>query len=300
MKKILFRSALLLSATALLVVTGCEKLTEDATETAQSAEDFAEDQAAVLSMMDLVEDVAATQGFMKNGSSILPAGVAINYLDTLFTDGDGVEFEVDLGVYPGVDCGDGKKRYGKLNITASKPFKEVGCVVTAYAPTSLTMYTPSKTDHTTIFLSKSLGEVITLTRTATNVVDVTYKLAFYYVVENPQNPNRTASGYVPMTGTFTLTQVAGMDDPGVLGDEFTISGGTTGQNHNGKAYTTTITENLYRKVDETCSKVFTKGKIELKNDGAKTNMKLDFGDGSCDNDVEITLPGGIKKKYTLK
>lgn len=278
-----------------LTFSSCEKILEDATETADSAEDFAQDQTAISSMMDLAQDIAETQGFLaKNGNSILPEGVNIEYVDTVFTDNDGIEIILDLS--NGVLCNDGWWRRGKFKLTSNeKKFSEVGAKVSLSLPSGqASMWRDGSSDSITTLTMMST-ETIDVTRTAAN----TFKVDYTFTFSIGDDQNNIYLQY-PASGNYTIEQTAGMNVPGAKDDEFMLSGSSTGENHNGTGYTMTITESLIRKVDESCSKTFIKGKMELKNDGSSTGLKLDFGDGKCDNDVEITLPGGIKKSYTVK
>lgn len=296
MKKLILCAAMPIMALSLLTFTSCEKLVDDASETADSGEDFAQDQTAISALVDMVQDAGETQGFMmKNGNSIIPASVPIEYTDTLLTDGDGIEISIDFGS-TGVLCNDGWTRMGKLTLlTNNQRFSETGAWIKVIIPSG--QLTMTRDDETFMFQMMS-SEHITITRTAAN----TFKVDYIFDLEAgyPDGAGGTDREWTSPSGSFTATQTAGVDVPGASDDEFTIQGTCNGTNRGGTNYTVTITEDLVRKVDATCSKTFTKGKLELKNDGSKTSLKLEFGDGTCDNLIEVTLPGGIKKTIEVK
>lgn len=85
----------------------------------------------------------------------------------------------------------------------------------------------------------------------------------------------------------THQQVQGNDTPyNLLDDVFQITGSATGSNSAGVSWTSTITDPLLRKF--TCRWVG-QGKIEITRNN--NNAVLDFGDGTCDNKVTITING---------
>lgn len=293
MKKLMNLLAVPMLALSVIAMTSCEKIVDDATETADSGEDFAEDQTAISGMFDVAQDVAETQGFMmKNGNSILPENVTIDYKDTVYTDGDGIEIELDLG--QGTVCNDGWTRSGKYVIlTNEKRFSEVGAKVWLKIPSGVaSMYKDGTEDVFTITMMSA--DKILVERTATDQFNIEYTFGLSYEKAGVEVVNYFASG------NYTVTQTAGASVPGAADDEFVLTGTAGGANHNGTEYTMTITEDMVRKVDKTCSETFIKGKMEIRNEGSKTALKLEFGDGTCDNDVTIILPGGIQQKYTVK
>lgn len=294
MKKLVLFAAMPIMAFSLLTFTSCEKLVEDASETADSAEDFSEDQEAMSELVTLVQDVASTDPYMlKKSNSILPPG-SVTYIDSSFTDGDGMEVLVVLA--DPTSGTDGTYRQGYLTITANKPFSEVGCIIEVIGTLGA-----SNTANMLAGYGFSIDpsrNSFKIERTAENKLTVKYSLDLYYVITSWED-NIFIGDHYMCTGNFVLTQTEGLQTPGTDGDKFALSGSSTGENHNQTPYTTTISKDLVYVVDKTCSKTFTEGEMTLKNDGSSSDLKLDFGTGACDNDVVITLPGGIKKTYTV-
>jgi hypothetical protein len=83
------------------------------------------------------------------------------------------------------------------------------------------------------------------------------------------------------------SQIQGSDTPYNFSDDvFQITGSASGSNSNGVSWTSTITDPLTRKVS---CRWIDAGKIEIVRN-ANTAI-LDFGDGTCDNKMTITING---------
>ncbi|MBI1222297.1 MAG: hypothetical protein GC180_06800 [Bacteroidetes bacterium] len=297
MKKIVNAGIILAIGIAMLATTSCEKVLQDATQTSESAQDFSTDQTAISGMTDLLQDIGETQGFLgKNGNTILPDGVKITYKDTIFTDGDGIEITIDLDT--GVVCGDGWKRGGSFTVYSNeKKFNEIGSAVWIgkdHSQINLKRKKDKDWDEAVCELVFGDMDSLYIQRTASDKFSVSYNFTL-----KSQLDGKTQYSYVP-TGKYEITQTDGVKTAGTKDDVYSLSGSSAGENHSGKKYTVSITKDLVSKVDPTCSKTCISGVVELKNDGSTTSLSVDFGDGKCDNDIVITLPGGIKKNYTVE
>ena len=88
-------------------------------------------------------------------------------------------------------------------------------------------------------------------------------------------------------GSRTHLQVQGNDTPyNLLDDVFQITGSGSGSNSDGVSWTSTITDPLIRKF--TCPWIG-QGKIQITRNN--NQALLDFGDGTCDNKMTITING---------
>jgi hypothetical protein len=277
---------LLLVPVSFLLLAGCEKTIDDLKETTVSAEDVAISETAISSAFDVIDDVSSTDGRMqKNASSILPEGVIILFTDSSYDDGNGVSLSIDFGTDP-ILCRDGKTRSGKILVTASKPYTEVGCVIEARFNEENAYHVGTGSE-----LLKVLG-TITATRTGTESVNI--------VVANGKISGEKDA--VEFFSDRTLTRTSGNDIPGSYGDIYEISGTGGGKNRNGEAFETNITKTLVKKIEDGCANTFVEGVIELKNAGSGRILKIDFdpnNDAACDKLVRITLPGGIKKDLEI-
>jgi hypothetical protein len=102
--------------------------------------------------------------------------------------------------------------------------------------------------------------------------------------------------YATWEAAHIVQQVEGGNTPNVVLDNvFEITGGSSGVNRHGKSFQVTITEPLVKK--RGCFWIV---------EGVKTltvetkTATIDYGDGTCDNKAEVTLPNGTTKEITIK
>ena len=97
------------------------------------------------------------------------------------------------------------------------------------------------------------------------------------------------------TGTTSVTQTAGGGTPlNLLDDVYSVTGNHTVTNSEGKSRTATVTEALEKKT--ICHNV-TKGKLKI--EGPNHFAIIDYGDGTCDNIVTISIDGRTPRTITL-
>lgn len=97
-------------------------------------------------------------------------------------------------------------------------------------------------------------------------------------------------------GTQNVVQTRGAATPfNLLDDVYSITGGNTVINSEGKSRTSTITEALEKKV--ICANI-DMGKIKI--EGLNHYAILDFGDGSCDNVATISINGNTPRTISLR
>lgn len=288
-----FRILALLIATSFLF-NSCEKLVDDIADTSISAEDAAAAEGAIGSAFDIIDDIASTDArLQKTGTSLLPIGASLVFTDSLFTDGNGVAFYVDFGPYNpnapvnGIKCPDGKFRAGRIEISVSKPFTEMGCIITAQFPTSDSYYIGNGT---------SMAQVIgSLEAVRIGAEKVSLEVKDAEII--------TKSGTVKLSASHEIKRTIGTGNVGTLDDEFEITGTGSGTNHKGDAFTVLITKTLVKRVANGCANTFIIGEVEIKNVDASSPLILDFdpdNDGACDGKALLTLPGGIQKTITVE
>ena len=84
--------------------------------------------------------------------------------------------------------------------------------------------------------------------------------------------------------------IKGDDTPFLaLDDEFSITGTSSGTNSNQVAYTTEITSDLIKA--RSCRWI-KQGTISIIK--GNKNIVLDYGDGTCDNDMTISVNGDVR------
>jgi len=135
-----------------------------------------------------------------------------------------------------------------------------------------------------------------ISRKGTDAWDIDYNFSFRKRLVSESRPGEKTYN----AGAFHIVTVDGGSE-GLLDDEITVTGSASDcVNKRGTVYSVDITEALVRVLKPGCSNIFTQGKMELKNSGSSFTVKADFGDGTCDNQVEVTLPGNVKKTITVK
>lgn len=273
---------------ATMTIAGCKKV-EELQESITSAEDQAISESVVSSTYDVIDDVGATSQFGKTGSTILPSGATLTFTDTTLSDSDGYEYVIDFGPLgtttpKGLLCLDGRYRAGKLIITQSKKFDEIGCVINCTIADADEYHVGDGSE-----MVKFTGG-IKVTRTGANSVGI----------EITNGKAVTSKGTIESHSNKSITRTQD-NGPGTLGDEFEISGTGGGKNRDGESFNWNITTPLVKKVSAGCATTFVKGVIELSNSkGSKLTFNFDpYNNGACDKTVEVTLPNGTKKTFTV-
>jgi hypothetical protein len=273
---------LLTAATALLwSVQSCDRIRETK-ETISSAEDFANSETEFAGAFDIADDVSSQDSRLRsNANSILPSGAILTFIDSSFTDGDGVEYEIDFGPLGasapfGRLCGDGRYRAGKFRVTLDRRYSEIGAIGTIDIQEGYDYHSGDG-----LIMTQISGQV-----TATRLEE--YKL-------NVQVSNGKAvrSGKTWRFQGNKVVENTNPGGPGLLGDEFKVTGTGSGTNKDGVNYTWTITEPLIKRIEVGCANTFIKGIISLVNDGGGT-ITVDFDpkkDAACDRLARATING---------
>ena len=281
MKKVYLFLGMAIVASQFLSSCGKDKL--EVLDTITSAEDNSTAENEFTSAFDLGQDVASSDGRLKKGgSSILPSGAIFTITDSLFTDGDGKEFNVDFGPLGtsmpfGKLCKDGRYRAGKINFTISSPFLSIGSILTINISDNDKFFGGNGAEMTQISGTK------VITRTLVN--------QFTVVVTDGKAINSNGTVTWAANRTITLISDAG---PGLLGDIFEITGSASGTNRKGEKFTVSIDVPLKKKIDFGCAQTFIKGKLTLKNTDSAKEIAIDydpFNNEACDRTAKATLNG---------
>ena len=182
---------------------------------------------------------------------------------------------IDFG--NGCNSVDGISRKGKINITLSDYVHNAGATAVM---TFDNYYTVGfKVEGTITWTNTSTPNSISWTRQITNG-RVMEPLGGYYWTHE---------------GTKSVSQIAGASTPtNLLDDVYSVTGSHTVTNPAGKTRTVTILEALEKKT--TCHNV-SKGKMKIQ---ATSHFAiLDYGDGTCDNIVTITIDGNPPRTILL-
>lgn len=261
-------------------------------ETIYSAEDNAIIETEFTALYDLLDDLAETdEKLRKKGGTILPSGAEVTYLDTIWSDGDGVEVLVDFGPLgetepKGLLCKDGKYRAGKIKATLSKPFKEVGSSFIASLSEKDAYFSGDGSDM--VQLSGTLG----IYRIGENTINID-------VVNGMATKEDRAIKWTLANRTIRRTLDAG---PGVWGDHFEITGDAQGVNRNGEEFTVTIDEPLLKKMETGCAQTFIKGRLTITVGMSAKIIVVDydpFNDQACDRIAGANV-NGKTTTFTVK
>ncbi|MBS3913849.1 MAG: hypothetical protein KG003_14225 [Bacteroidetes bacterium] len=277
-----------MAALAILTITGVQSCKKSAdanmdAENITSAQDFATSETEFAGAFDISDDINQSDGKIKKGAStILPSGAVFTWIDTSFIDGDGIEYSVDFGPLKtttpkGLLCGDGKYRAGILHVTVSARYLNIGTVVAVTAADADKYYSG---DGVNMF---QLQGTMAITRTGAEEITV--------VIQNGKVTdmnNLTAT----FQGTKVIKRIAGGSTPGILGDQYEVTGSGSGVNREGDNYTWQITTPLLKRIEAGCARTFVKGIIEIKNISANRSLKVDFdpfGNGACDRTAKAII-----------
>lgn len=281
-----FKQLLLLSAAltlSILIVTGCKKNKQELLDTIVSAEDNSTIENEFTSLFDLGDDFSTNDRRTRAGSTILPSGAVIIFTDSNFTDGDGIECSIDFGPLKtsapkALFCQDGRFRAGKLHLTLSKRYALDSAVLTISANDSDKYYAGNDGYNLT-----QLTGTISITRLSQSSVKID--------VSNAKAKNDRGTVYWQSSRVITKTLDNG---PGILGDQFEVTGSASGTNRNNEAFTVNIDESLLKKIEMGCARTFVKGKITLTNTSSGKTIKIDYdpyNNQNCDLIAKATING---------
>ncbi|MCS6934689.1 MAG: hypothetical protein NZM35_06035 [Chitinophagales bacterium] len=262
----------------LAMLVACRK---ELRENIQSAEDNAQIENEFSSLYDAVSDFVATDTrTAKTDDYILPSGAVVSFTDSLFSDGDGVDFTINFGPLgdntpKGTLCRDGRYRAGIVRVMMDRRWKEPGCVLVISVPSANEYYVGNGSKMYKVTGTK------TITRTSEKSYQVTVNDATL------QRENGTVSWQSQRT--VTLVKDAG---PGWLNDEYEITGSASGTNVNGESFTVETISPLLKKLSIGCMSTFVAGELKITSGGKSLQLNYDtFGDKACDKTATVTYRG---------
>ncbi len=279
MKKIIYSISLILG---IFSIESCKREPKaDVKETIISAEDNSSIENEFVSMFDVSDDVVSSNTKTRANGTILPSGATVSFIDSLFNDGNGIELIIDFGPLKntaprGLLCLDGRYRAGKLHIKANRRYTLDSCNIEVWANDTDEYHAGN--DHES--LSKITGN-----------------LNIFKVSSSKWNLNVSNAKVVNERGTITwqsqrVIEKTVDDLPGILNDEFKITGSATGVNRNGENFEVTINEPLLKKIKLPCARTFIAGKVTVKNLTNDKSILIDFdpfNNKACDITAKATV-----------
>lgn len=132
------------------------------------------------------------------------------------------------------------------------------------------------------------------TRVVTNITGEGAVEPQFTVVSNG-TATFTDGNTAQMSMNHVRTMIAGYDTDELNDDVFSVTGSQSGTGRRGRSFTGQIIQPLIRSLD---CRWITQGVIEMTSSG-RTHT-LDFGNGTCDDQAELTLANGTTKTITLR
>ncbi|MEY2924361.1 MAG: hypothetical protein RLZZ337_909 [Bacteroidota bacterium] len=237
--------------------------------------------AELFSTFDIVDDLATTNEFLlKKGNELLPHDVSITFSDNSFTDGDGVELELDFG-QPGnkpygILCRDGKYRAGTIQLSFSKKYSEIGTDIAIHFSEEKPYYSGD-------------GEVLNQFVGTIHVIRQSEK-----VLELRTEKLKIEADGIASELTASITAEKELDWAiGIVNDIVNYSGNFALKTGDNILMLNSI-EPLQKRYTLECAKYIVKGKLSAEQTKSATSMEIDFdpyNDMACDNVVSMTVNG---------
>ncbi len=255
---------LAMAACTMLLLAACKKDKEEELDLDYTAaSDNARSDDAFDDMMAQV-DVAATNGGLRGMDDGCDPAITIDTIAMPHT------LDIDFGT---VNCEatNGRVRRGMIHVTFTGPYRAQGTAITI---TPVNYYVND--NH--------VEGLKTVTNMGLNNDGDLYYTVVLDGVVTAADGSWTHSRHADRVRTW----ISGSDTPTWLDDVYSITGGGTGINRRGIAYTTLITTAL--RVEHGCAWRVTQGVVQITPEN-KPVRTLDYGNGSCDNVITVTVNG---------
>ena len=273
MKKFMLRSTLCLLA-GTLAFTACKEEKQEPATT----EDFVavDDQSTGLSESD--DAVSVAENVMDQSTSSMRTDetklTASNYCGAIITftpKGNNPTGNIVVDFGTGKTCDDGRTRKGKINIAFTGKYRVPGTVQT------ITFDNYSVND-TKVEGTKVITHSMVAGKYQTNIQVTGGKLTLKDGATVEWNSDRTRTW-------------DGKGTPGWEDDEFSLTGTASGKSREGRAYSAQIMAPLLLRAScvYTSGWVPVSGVLEVKPEGKTLKHTVDYGDGTCDRILNVTV-----------
>ena len=267
----------------LLSLHACKEPLVEVQEDFHSVEDNIKAEVQCYATFDVVSDLISTEKLYTNeGSTLLPFGSTLSFIDSSYDDGDGIEVFLDFGELGsqaphGILCPDGLYRSGRLRVSIEGNFLAREKTILVDFPESSGFHTGDGEQMTAFvgsmkIMQKGLGK---------------------HNVKVDQIEVKDASGNLTWSCDH-LIEVTHDAGEGQYGDTYEVSGTSTGTNRNGVAYSCSIDANLEKTLEKGCAETFKRGQLSISETERSKNMRVDYdpyGDGACDNAILVDING---------
>ncbi len=263
------------------IFSACNKDNRITISSVVSAEDNSLIESEFISIYDIAQDVISNNLDIKNSSKLLPKGVLLLFTDSLYSDGNGLDFKLDFGdvkrEFPnGILCLDGRYRAGILHFKTNKKYEESGFFCEILANELDSFFAGNDGGKLSLIFGK---KIISRVNNST----------FNILVENGKikNENGTISWNCDRT-----VELLRENNPVIMELGYQVTGVADGINRNGEIYTATIEEPLIKKSKRDCLKTYIIGTIKLTDKKANNKITIDydpFNNKDCDLVIKATL-----------
>jgi hypothetical protein len=248
-----------------LILFNCRKSHRDEDKDLTAAEDYGRMEIAYNNVFMIVDEAAkATQGIRAGGSLITCATITSDTLSNPKT------MDIDFGT---VNCvgADGRNRRGKIHVALSGNYMD-----------SLTVATITfQNYYTNDYL---LAGTQTITNRGRNSSGNYY---YSIAVSNGLLTEPTNAWYITYNASRAFEWIAGSSTLTATDDIYSITGSMSGVGRKGNSFSGTISSAL--RFETTCGTIVS-GNLDLTPNNLNARQ-LDFGSGTCDNSVQVTVNG---------
>ncbi|NNJ56071.1 MAG: hypothetical protein HKP14_08060 [Bacteroidia bacterium] len=253
------------------------EIKEDNETTLTSLETLSE----LISTFDILDDLASSHdAFKKKENELLPSDAKLTYHDVSFIDGTGVDFEIDFGKLgnepSGLLCKDGKYRAGKILVKLTRPYSEIGTVMTVVFPKEQPFYSGDGSN-----MERFVG-TIKLTREDDDEITL--------ITETLESGQAGSASDVSADLLITKEVDNGI---GILNDEVLFGGELKIENAASSVEMKSI-QPLKKVYSLICAKNIVGGELSVKLSESISDIYIDFdpdNDEACDNKVAIVING---------
>lgn len=282
MKNTVYR--LIIPILLLLSLFSCKEELVEVQENFYSVEDNVQAEIQCYATFDVVNDLISTEKLYTNaGSTLLPFGSKLTFIDSSYNDGDGIEVILDFGILGasaphGVLCPDGLYRSGKIRVSIEGNFLSDEKIIRVEFPDSNALYT---------------GDGENMIGFAGSMDIIQEELGLVQKVKAKDISIINPSGSLLWSCDHEIRVTHDVGD-GQYGDTYEISGRSEGTNRNGIKYISKIDVNLEKTLEKGCAETFKRGQITVEEPDHDKKMQVDydpFGDGVCDKTVLVEING---------
>lgn len=265
-----------------LAFAGCSnKDVVEVKETSDPAEYLIAAITEVYSTFDVLDDFISSNDLLRKKDELLiPNSVEFELIDSLFIDGDGIEFSLDFGALGqsepyGVLCKDGKYRAGKIHVYISDNYKNTNAEVAVNFSEDEPFYTGNGSE-----MLAFAGEINIEKQ---DVLEFRFRTDELRMFTSDQKLIRFSCD----------NELRKTYDPGIgiLNDRIEIDGKFEMLDPSGVTYKAEVTQSLKKNYENSCIKNIVEGKIGMEVHSASL-ITADFdpySNQACDNIVEITI-----------